>query len=300
MSVSSIGYARIESTDLDAWHNFASDILGLMVIRNNDSDDTLKIRMDDHPFRFLVQAGKNDRLLGCGLDCGSKNQWQKNIDILADAGYAFVKSSDEEAIARSVKELAVGQDPSGNTIELYHGRELTEEPMISPTQSRFITRDASSTDLGFGHAVLPTTETEKTLSFFRDLLQMPVCDDLTPPMPEGAPPARVIFMHANNPRQHSLALFNHPHPAGVIHLMVEVSSLDEVGSALDRVKKAGLPLMATLGRHVNDNMCSFYVVAPGGIAIEYGFDGLLVDWDHYTPTVSTIGDLWGHEYNVPT
>ena len=106
-------------------------------------------------------------------------------------------------------------------------------------------------------------------------------------------------MHADNPRQHSLALFNHPHPAGVIHLMVEVSTLDEVGSALDRVKKAGLPLMATLGRHINDNMCSFYVVAPGGIAIEYGFDGLLVDWDHYTPTASTIGDLWGHEYNVP-
>ena len=71
---------------------------------------------------------------------------------------------------------------------------------------------------------------------------MPVCDDLTPPMPEGAPPARVIFMHADNPRQHSLALFNHPHPAGVIHLMVEVSTLDEVGSALDRVKKLVYPL----------------------------------------------------------
>ena len=138
MSVSSIGYARIESTDLDAWHNFASDILGLMVIRSKDHADTLKIRMDDHPFRFLVQAGKNDRLLACGFDCGSKIQWQKNIDILADAGYAFVKSSDEESITRSVTELAVGQDPSGNAIELYHGRELTKEPMISPTQSQFI------------------------------------------------------------------------------------------------------------------------------------------------------------------
>ncbi len=300
MSVSSIGYARIESTDLDAWQNFASEILGLMVIRNNHSQDLLRIRMDDHPFRFLVQAGENDRLLACGLDCGSQIQWQANIDVLADAGYSFKKSSAEETINRAVTELAVGQDPSGNTIELYYGRKLTKEPMISATNSQFITRDASSTDLGFGHAVLPTTETEKTLSFFRDLLHMPVCDDLTPPMPEGAPPARVIFMHAENPRQHSLALFNHPNPAGVIHLMVEVSSLDEVGSALDRVKNAGLPLMATLGRHVNDNMCSFYVVAPGGIAIEYGFDGLLVDWDNYTPTVSTIGDLWGHEYNVPS
>ena len=32
--------------------------------------------------------------------------------------------------------------------------------------------------------------------------------------------------------------------------------------------------------------------------LEQPFDGLLVDWDNYTPTVSTIGDLWGHEYNV--
>ena len=106
-------------------------------------------------------------------------------------------------------------------------------------------------------------------------------------------------MHADNPRQHSLALYNQGHPSGVVHIMVEVESLDEVGLALDRVKQAGLPILATLGRHVNDNMCSFYVLAPGGIAVEYGYDGLLVDWDHHTPTVSTEGDLWGHEYSFP-
>jgi 3,4-dihydroxy-9,10-secoandrosta-1,3,5(10)-triene-9,17-dione 4,5-dioxygenase len=106
-------------------------------------------------------------------------------------------------------------------------------------------------------------------------------------------------MHADNPRQHSLALYNQPHPAGVVHLMVEVGTLDEVGMALDRVKQAGLPLLATLGRHINDNMCSFYVLAPGGIALEYGYDGLLVDWDNYVPTVSTEGDVWGHEYSFP-
>jgi 3,4-dihydroxy-9,10-secoandrosta-1,3,5(10)-triene-9,17-dione 4,5-dioxygenase len=81
--------------------------------------------------------------------------------------------------------------------------------------------------------------------------------------------------------------------------MVEVSSLDEVGRAMDRAKAGGYPILASLGRHVNDNMCSFYVVAPGGIAVEYGYDGMLVDWDTYTPTVSTEGDHWGHEYNFP-
>ena len=82
-------------------------------------------------------------------------------------------------------------------------------------------------------------------------------------------------------------------------VILVVETLDEVGLALERVKQAGLPLLATLGRHVNDNMCSFYVLAPGGIAVEYGYDGLLVDWDCHTPTVSTEGDLWGHEYAFP-
>ena len=41
------------------------------------------------------------------------------------------------------------------------------------------------------------------------------------------------------------------------------------------------------------------VLAPGGIAVEYGYDGLLIDWENYVPTVSVEGDLWGHEYHFP-
>ena len=149
--------------------------------------------------------------------------------------------------------------------------------------------------MGFGHAVIPAPETEATIAFYTDLIGLAISDDLYPPIPGS----RVVFMHADNPRQHSLALYNQPHPSGVVHIMVEVDSLDEVGLALDRVKQAELPLLATLGRHVNDNMCSFYVLAPGGIAVEFGYDGLLVDWETHTPTVSTEGDLWGHEYNFP-
>ena len=151
--------------------------------------------------------------------------------------------------------------------------------------------------MGLGHFVVPAPNIDETHAFYRDVLGFGQSDDLNLPAPaEGAPDMRIVFLHVDNPRHHSLALFNMPVPSGIVHLMFEVPSLDEVGACLDRVNGAELPLMATLGRHCNDNMVSFYVVAPGGIAVEYGYDGLQLDWATFEPTKSTEADVWGHVY----
>ncbi|MGI9156303.1 MAG: VOC family protein [Marmoricola sp.] len=49
--------------------------------------------------------------------------------------------------------------------------------------------------------------------------------------------------------------------------------LDDVGRALERVRKHRVPLSATLGRHRNDQMVSFYVKSPGGFDIGYAPKG---------------------------
>ena len=74
---------------------------------------------------------------------------------------------------------------------------------------------------------------------------------------------------------------------------------DPTSALSSRAKAADAHFLATLGRHVNDNMCSVYILAPGGIAVEYGYDGLLIDHENHIATVSYEGDLWGHEYNFP-
>ena len=66
---------------------------------------------------------------------------------------------------------------------------------------------------------------------------------------------------------------------GMHHLMLEVRSLDDVGTALDVVNERQLTLAMTLGRHTNDLMTSFYVRTPSGFEIEYGTGGLVVDDD---------------------
>ena len=83
---------------------------------------------------------------------------------------------------------------------------------------------------------------------------------------------------------------------GLIHLMVEVDSLDAVGRALDRVIKDGFQLSSTLGRHTNDKMVSFYVRAPGDWDIEFGTEGMRVDETYYTAEEITADSYWGHQW----
>jgi 3,4-dihydroxy-9,10-secoandrosta-1,3,5(10)-triene-9,17-dione 4,5-dioxygenase len=295
--IAAIGYLRIQSTDTAGLMSFATDVLGLMDAAREDAGQARFLRMDKHPFRFMLEPGDTDKLLAVGLESRDAAQWRATCERLEQAGYACRAGSDAEAARRCVSAFITVVDPSGNTVELYHGRHLDYRPFNSPAGvPAFVTADGAGVDMGFGHAVLPAPEVGSTIDFYCELIGLGMSDLLKLSMP----PSQVVFMHADNPRQHSLALYDQPHPIGVVHVMVEVETLDEVGMALDRAQKAGSPVIASLGRHVNDNMCSFYVLAPGGIVFEYGYDGLQVqDWDHYTPTVSTEGDLWGHEYNFP-
>ena len=297
MTVAAIGYLRFECREQAALMTFCTGVLGLMDAQREDASNARFLRMDNHPFRFMLEQGDSDKLLAIGLESRTLEDWQAACEQLAAAGHTFSEGSAEEAARRCVTRFISVQDPSGNTVELYQGRKLDYRPFNSPVGvPRFVTEDELSGDMGFGHAVIPAPACAETTDFYTEILGLAVCDTLE----LTTPPSSVIFMHADNPRQHSLALYDQPHPVGVVHVMVEVETLDEVGLALDRAKRAGHPVIASLGRHVNDNMCSFYVLAPGGIAFEYGYDGLLVDdWSRYTPTVSTEGDLWGHEYNFP-
>ncbi len=297
MAVAASGYLRISATDVDAWMDFGTGVLGLMDAAREDADGARFLRMDDHPFRFMIEPGDADRLLATGLEFPTESDWLQAVASVKSAGHAIEVGSAHEAARRCVSAFATAEDPCGNTVELYWGRHLDYVPLASPTGVReFVTTYRQTGDMGFGHLVLPAPDIDAATTFYTELLGFGVSDILHPP---GMGPMRIHFMHANNPRQHSLALFSGEHPLGVVHMMVEVGSMDEVGLAMDRAKAADVHFLATLGRHVNDNMCSIYILAPGGIAVEYGYDGLLIDPETHVATVSDEGDLWGHEYNFP-
>lgn len=296
MRVARLGYVRIGLTEPQQWVDFACGLLGMELASREDGAGAMFVKMDDHPFRYMIERTGADKLLNAGWEMDSEADFLALKVKLQGAGVAVTQGLPDEAARRCLTAFASASDPSGNVFEFYHGR--TEVGV--PYMPKLDVKGFKTGEQGMGHLVLPAPDQEATRAFYCDLLGFGMSDDLTlPPFAPDLPEQRILFLHANNPRHHSLGLYNFPIPTGCAHLMAEVRSLDEVGMALDRVKKASVPLMAGLGRHENDEMVSFYAVGPGGIAVEFGYDGKAINPATYQATKSTLGDIWGHEYATP-
>jgi 3,4-dihydroxy-9,10-secoandrosta-1,3,5(10)-triene-9,17-dione 4,5-dioxygenase len=302
--ISSLGYLRIQSADVAAWREFGVRVLGMVEGRGPESE-AVYLRMDDFPARLVVVPGESERLLASGWEVASPAAFGSVAKALSEAGVPFKVGAQSECAARRVGELLILDDPAGNTLEIFCGAALEHRPAASPFGNRFVTGP-----MGMGHVVLPVPPDSAPVGtadpasaayeFYTEVLGFRLRDSMRMPAeflgrPAGSPPAWFRFLGCN-PRHHSLALAPMPSEQGIVHLMVEVAALDDVGRAMDRCAKRGAPIAATLGRHANDLMVSFYVRTPGGFDIEYGFDGLQVDDSTWISRETTAISLWGHSF----
>jgi 3,4-dihydroxy-9,10-secoandrosta-1,3,5(10)-triene-9,17-dione 4,5-dioxygenase len=293
--IRSLGYLRIESADVAAWREFGVRILGMTEGRG-PADGALYLRMDDFPARLVIVPGSRDRLLATGWEVADATALAAVRRALAEAGVAVKSGAPDELAARRVGEMLRFDDPAGNAVEVFCAAALEHRPAVSPYGNQFVTGD-----MGMGHVVLPVAgAADAALAFYTDVLGFRLRDSMRMPAEfvggkPGDPPAWFRFLGCC-PRHHSLALAPMPAPAGIVHLMTEVAALDDVGRALDRCTRRGAPVSASLGRHANDLMVSFYVRTPGGFDIEYGTDGRLVDDATWVSRETTAVSLWGHSF----
>jgi 3,4-dihydroxy-9,10-secoandrosta-1,3,5(10)-triene-9,17-dione 4,5-dioxygenase len=296
MGIRSLGYLRVEATDMAAWREYGLKVLGMVEGKGSDPE-ALCLRMDDFPYRLVIVPGENDRLAQTGWEAESAAGLQEIRDRLDAAGVPYKEGTAEQLADRKVDELISFEDPSGNTQEVFHGIALQHRRVVSPYGHRFVTGEQ-----GMGHVVLSTHDDAAALRFYRDVLGFQLRDSMKlPPQAVGRgeddPPAWLRFFGCN-PRHHSLAFLPMPTPSGIVHLMVEVENTDDVGLCLDRANRRGVKMSATLGRHVNDLMLSFYMKTPGGFDVEFGCEGRTVDDDAWIARESTAVSLWGHDFSV--
>jgi 3,4-dihydroxy-9,10-secoandrosta-1,3,5(10)-triene-9,17-dione 4,5-dioxygenase len=296
MGIRSLGYLRIEASDIVAWREYGLKVLGMLEGKGSNPD-ALYLRMDDFPARLVIVPGAHDRLLVSGWESANAAEVQEVRASLEAAGVPYKEGTAEELAERRVDELIRFDDPSGNTLEVFHGAALEHRRVVSPYGHRFVTGEQ-----GLGHVVLSTDDDDAALRFYRDVLGFRLRDSMRlPPQlvgrPADGPPAWLRFFGCN-PRHHSLAFLPMPTPSGIVHLMIEVEQTDDVGLCLDRAQRRKVPMSATLGRHVNDLMLSFYMNTPGGFDVEFGCEGRQVHDEGWIARESTAVSLWGHDFTV--
>lgn len=293
MGVKSLGYVVIETRNPDAWDRFLTQVVGVMPATGGPEGVKL-YRMDGRPFRFWVQQGARETFVAPGLEFADAASFNATLDALRAAGRPVEIASAEDTKARQVAALARSSDPAGNELELFHGDTCDGTPFVSPAGiSKFVTGS-----MGMGHAVFAAPNFAECHDFYRTVLGLGDTDIPRFHLNGGGaddPGMGFAFMHADNGRHHSVALAEMPRPeSGCVHIMVEVATLEEVGLAYDRMRLAGIPVSATLGKHVNDEMTSFYMQTPSGFDLEFGYDGLVIDPDTWEPTAHQKISIWGH------
>lgn len=296
MGIRSLAYMRIGATDMAAWREYGLKILGMIEGKGVEAE-SLYLRMDDFPARLVIVPNDTDRLLVSGWETANAAELQDIRDRLSAAGVPFKEGTAEQLKDRRVVEMIAFEDTSGNSLEVFHGAALEHRRIVSPYGHRFVTGEQ-----GLGHVVLTTDDDDASLRFYRDVLGFKLRDSMRlPPQMVGRPadgdPAWLRFLGCN-PRHHSLAFLPLPNPTGIVHLMLEVENSDDVGLCLDRALRKKVKMSATLGRHVNDEMLSFYMKTPGGFDIEFGCEGLEVEDENWIARESTAVSLWGHDFTV--
>ena len=284
MDLRGVGYLGLAVPDPDAWCTFATSVIGLMPAPSPPQvGETIYLKGDERQWRVALQRADQGGLAYVGLELGSPTAFDLARARLEQMGIAATQGTPEEIDARGVRDFVHVRDPSGVRIELYWGPTL-DGGFVSPAGvPRFI-----AGELGFGHYVLLVPDLDEAMAFYRDVLGMKLTDYVI-----IGPGMSVQFLRCT-PRHHSVALTAVGPISALHHIAFEVTDIDQVGYALERATRAGAPITATLGRHKNDRMLSFYMRSPAGFEIEIGCGGRLVDEATWVVSHLAGGDEWGH------
>src|SRR5690349_9215376 len=109
MSLRSLGYLRIEATDVPAWREYGLKVLG-MVEGDGPNKDALYLRMDDFPARLVIVPSDRDHLQASGWESAHAADLDDIRHRLDEAGVPYKEGTAEELAERRVDELITFED----------------------------------------------------------------------------------------------------------------------------------------------------------------------------------------------
>lgn len=294
--ISTLGYVVFNVRDLEAWETFATQILGLQV--GHRSDTAFALRMDDWEQRIRIERGDDDDITAMGWEFDTLDALQMYVAGLRRREIDVFECDAALAQSRQAERVFYCMAPEGFRHEFFYGPTLA--PMNRPFHSPVLTGPGFETGrLGVGHIFTIAKDYPATVKFANDVLGLRVSDYIRDSKSIPGVTVDSTFFHTSTGRHHSYATAFMPFPKRMHHLMLQVKSLDDVGLAFDRVRNAGIPVVMEIGHHPNDQMTSFYCYTPSGVAVEFGWGGIVIDDTNWNIKNYTQLSDWGHRMQAP-
>ena len=284
-SVCRLGYLGLNVRDLGAWKKFAQDILAMECDEQPD-DNLLRLRMDEQQYRFSLHKSDSDDIAYIGLEVATAGDLTEIERRLSELGIESQRADKTLLAARGVAQMCRFSGPANVAFEVFCGPTMQFEKPFHPPRAfgGFVTDHQ-----GLGHIVLLVDDVQESLKILCDGLGFKLSDTI-----DLGPVGRAHFLHCN-PRHHTIALLQIPGaPQKLVHFMVQVNSINDIGRALDAAAENNVEMMTSLGRHTNDQMVSFYLKSPSGFGVEYGWGAITVDDSVWTVRHHNSGSMWGH------
>lgn len=255
---SRLGYARIQVSDLEKSAGFYENLVGLQRAEGAPEGE-IWLRCSDKPYDLVLIRGEEPGLACVGFEVESRDELDKAFAHVDACGYKPAWLAPDVCEKYKVEAGIEFCNPdTGLRVRLYSGQEVMADP-FDPSVAK-IAR--------LGHVVLNVKNYADAHKFWVENLGFAISDHV---------PGRIAFLRAwPNSLHHSFALLEGEQD-GLNHFNFMVTDIDDVGKAMNRMKKADVPIVFGPGRHLPSTSIFIYYLDPDGMTVEYSFGMELIE-----------------------
>ena len=238
-------------TDLDRSVGFYRDLVGLELVERDAERAVFRCGYRHHDV-ILCQAAEAG-LKRVSFEMESDRDLDAARARFADLGLPIEDvGSNETAALHQGRTFRLREPTSGLQFEFLIDAETAAEP-FQPTVAKFAR---------VGHVVIEVVDIQSMLGFLMGQANFRDSDHV-----EG----RVHFLRCfPNPLHHSFAVQKGPENR-LHHVNFMVSDIDDVGKAMNRMKKAEAEIVFGPGRHEPSGSVFLYFLEPDRMTLEYSF-----------------------------
>ncbi len=272
-------YARLGTSDLESTVSFATEILGLQIVRRESNRVYVRGDDRDHDICYIDTDPSHHVL---GMELSNLSALESAASELEAAGISVRRGTSEECLERRVTDFVAFCDPTGNKIE------LTIRP-FKATRRYFPTRDAGISE--FSHVGLRTTDAKADEEFWTSLFNVRVNDWI-------GPAGLLSFDKVH----HRFALFPADRP-GIQHINFQVESIDDIMRSYYFLSGKQIHIVFGPGRHATSGAMFLYFEGPDGMVYEYSNGVRIIEDPEYRPRQFPFTPeafcVWGAVPDIP-